>query len=293
MNARADSNGAFVAFDASAAMTSGADSSDACARTAVRRAARGRWDIVIVLVTAARFTAHAADDDGAEEDVARDVHGARIEHAAADGAYMACVDARASMTAVCAMCDVRCAIGKTSQLDMFITTAPTSAPPRASLTLPRAPRVHRVSRAVVAAKKPAEDAGKDQPARGFPTSSSQGSARGPGAAPLRMETQEQRKFGYGGDGLPPDDDDDEESWDDGWNPGREGQPSPWGLVILLVVGAWALWEYKRPGGSLNPETKKALQRARYMRAYKARYGHYPGEGPQPGEGGATGSIRGI
>jgi hypothetical protein len=38
-----------------------------------------------------------------------------------------------------------------------------------------------------------------------------------------METQEQRKFGYGGDGLPPDDDDDEEAWDDGWNPwGRGG-----------------------------------------------------------------------
>ena len=106
MNARADSNGAFVAFDASAAMTSGADSSDACARTAVRRAARGRWDIVIVLVTVARFTAHADEDDGAEEDVARDAHGARIEHAAADGAYMACVDARASMTAACAICDL-------------------------------------------------------------------------------------------------------------------------------------------------------------------------------------------
>ncbi len=290
MNARADSNGAFVAFDASAAMTSGADSSDACARTAVRRAARGRWDIV-VLVTAARFTAHAADDDGAEEDVARDAHGARIAHAAADGAYMACVDARASMTAACAICD--CDWQDVTIGHMFATTAPTSAPLRASLTLPRVPRAPRVSRVVVAAKKPADDAGKDQPARGFPTSSSQGSARGPGAAPLRMETQEQRKFGYGGDGLPPDDDDDEESWDDGWNPGREGQPSPWGLVILLVVGAWALWEYKRPGGSLNPETKKALQRARYMRAYKARYGHYPGEGPQPGEGGATGSIRGI
>ena len=54
-----------------------------------------------------------------------------------------------------------------------------------------------------------------------------------------METGDQRKFGYGGDGLPPDDGDD---GDDGWEPGGEGSPSTAGLVILLVAGAWALWE---------------------------------------------------
>ena len=36
--------------------------------------------------------------------------------------------------------------------------------------------------------------------------------RGPGAAPLRMETDDQRKFGYGGDGLPPDHGGDDGNW---------------------------------------------------------------------------------
>jgi hypothetical protein len=58
--------------------------------------------------------------------------------------------------------------------------------------------------------------------------------RGPGAAPLRMENEDQRKFGYGGDG---------------------GAPSQTGLFILLGAGAWALWEYKRPGGALNPQAR--------------------------------------
>lgn len=149
------------------------------------------------------------------------------------------------------------------------------------------------SRTIVAAKRPSDDDGAKKPASGFPSASSSGSSRGPGSAPLRMETQEQRKFGYGGDGLPPDDDDDEEAWDDGWNPGGEGSPSVWGLVILLVVGAWALWEYKRPGGSLNPETKRLAQRRRYERAYKLKYGHLPGERPIAGAGGSSGTISGL
>ena len=55
--------------------------------------------------------------------------------------------------------------------------------------------------------------------------------------------------------MPPDD------GDDGWEPGGDGDgPSPWGLGILLVIGAWALWEYKRPGGILNPQTKQDAMR---------------------------------
>ena len=55
--------------------------------------------------------------------------------------------------------------------------------------------------------------------------------RGPGAAPLRMENEDQRKFGYGGDGLPPDDYDGD---DEGWEPGGDGgAPSQTGLFILL------------------------------------------------------------
>jgi len=132
--------------------------------------------------------------------------------------------------------------------------------------------------------------------KGFPTNESSSRSRGPGAAPLRMETDEQRKFGYGGDGggSGGGEDEDDEAWDDGWRPGDGGAPSPWGLVILLCVGAWALWEYKRPGGSLNPETKKAAMRAKYLRAYKAKFGHYPGEAPKEiGSSGATGTIRGL
>ena len=147
---------------------------------------------------------------------------------------------------------------------------------------------------IVAAKRDDDADGASSAPKGFPLkgSSSPGGSRGPGAAPLRMETTEQRKFGYGGDGQPPrDDDDDEEAWDDGWNPGDEGQPSAWGLVILLVIGSWALWEYKRPGGSLNPETKRRKQRARYERAFKAKYGYLPGE--RPPSTGATGSISGL
>ena len=102
-----------------------------------------------------------------------------------------------------------------------------------------------------------------------------------------METQEQRKLGYGGDdggmggGGNGDDGDDGEDgdYDDGWNPGGEGEPSTMGLGILLVIGAWALWEYKRPGGSLNPQTKIDQQRARYEKAFKNKYGYFPGEEP--------------
>lgn len=170
-----------------------------------------------------------------------------------------------------------------------------TAPATTTTTNRRATRRGKSSSlVVVAAKRPSDDDGAKKPASGFPSaSSSAGSSRGPGSAPLRMETQEQRKFGYGGDGLPPDDDDDEEAWDDGWNPGGEGSPSVWGLVILLVVGAWALWEYKRPGGSLNPETKRLAQRRRYERAYKLKYGHLPGERPIAGAGGSSGTISGL
>jgi len=94
-----------------------------------------------------------------------------------------------------------------------------------------------------------------------------GGMRGPGAAPLRMETDDQRKFGYGGDGLPPSDGDDDGSWEPG---GDSGAPNPYGLFILLAAGAWALWEYRRPGGSLNPQTKKDLATKRYKAHLAAR-----------------------
>jgi len=163
---------------------------------------------------------------------------------------------------------------------------------------PARPIHHHRARSVSVVAKKKDDAGDaDDAPRGFPLKKGPaGAGRGPGAAPLRMETDEQRKFGYGGDGVPPGggggDDDDEEAWDDGWNPGGEGQPSTWGLIILLVVGAWALWEYKRPGGSLNPETKRRLARRRYERAFKAKYGYLPGERP-PSPSGGTGSISGL
>tara|TARA_B100001540_G_scaffold34253_1_gene30259 strand:+ start:71 stop:691 length:621 start_codon:yes stop_codon:yes gene_type:complete len=157
--------------------------------------------------------------------------------------------------------------------------------------------IHSRRSVSVAAKKTDERGDGDESPRGFPLKKGpDGPGRGPGAAPLRMETDEQRRFGYGGDGVPPGggggDDDDEEAWDDGWNPGGEGQPSAWGLIILLVVGAWALWEYKRPGGSLNPETKRRAARRRYERAFRAKYGYLPGERP-PSPSGGTGSISGL
>jgi hypothetical protein len=108
------------------------------------------------------------------------------------------------------------------------------------------------------------------------------SSRGPGAAPLRMETGDQRKFGYGGDGLPPDDGDDD---DGGWEPGGEGEPSPVGLFVLLAAGAWALWEYRRPGGTLNPQTKKDIARRRYEAQLAARRRRL-----QESQGGGTGKI---
>uniref|UniRef100_A0A7S0SPH9 Uncharacterized protein n=1 Tax=Mantoniella antarctica TaxID=81844 RepID=A0A7S0SPH9_9CHLO len=139
----------------------------------------------------------------------------------------------------------------------------------------------RVSRATVAAgagKKPDDD---EKP-RGFPSGGGS-SSRGPGAAPLRMETGDQRKFGYGGDGMPPDDGDE----DDGWEPGGDGSaPSPWGLFILLAAGAWALWEYKRPGGTLNPQTKKDAQ----LRFYRAQLAMKKKRLEQQGGGGGTGKI---
>ena len=109
-----------------------------------------------------------------------------------------------------------------------------------------------------------------------------GGMRGPGAAPLRMETDDQRKFGYGGDGLPPSDGDDDGSWEPG---GDSGAPNPYGLFILLAAGAWALWEYRRPGGSLNPQTKKDLATKRYEAQLVARKKRL-----QNHQGGGTGTI---
>ena len=109
-----------------------------------------------------------------------------------------------------------------------------------------------------------------------------GGMRGPGAAPLRMETDDQRKFGYGGDGLPPSDGDDDGSWEPG---GDSGAPNPYGLFILLGAGAWALWEYRRPGGSLNPQTKKDLAKKRYETQLAARKKRL-----QNHKGGGTGTI---
>ena len=98
-----------------------------------------------------------------------------------------------------------------------------------------------------------------------------------------METGDQRKYGYGGDGMPPDDGDD----GDGWEPGGDGSaPSPWGLFILLAAGAWALWEYKRPGGSLNPQTKKDAQ----MRQYRAQLAAKRKRLEAQNGGGGTGKI---
>lgn len=96
-----------------------------------------------------------------------------------------------------------------------------------------------------------------------------------------METGDQRKFGYGGDGLPPDEGDD---GDDGWEPGGEGSPSTAGLVILLVAGAWALWEYRRPGGSLNPQTKIDIARRRHQAQMEARRRRLEGSGGQAPRG---------
>jgi len=107
-------------------------------------------------------------------------------------------------------------------------------------------------------------------------------SRGPGAAPLRMETGDQRKFGYGGDGAPPDDGDDD---GDGWEPGGEGEPSPLGLFVLLAAGAWALWEYRRPGGTLNPQTKRDIERRRYEAQLASRKKRL-----QQARGGGTGKV---
>ena len=64
-----------------------------------------------------------------------------------------------------------------------------------------------------------------------------------------METTDQRKFGYGGDGMPPDDGDSDGSWE----PGGDGsEPSPFGLFILLAAGAC---QGNMARGSLNPQTK--------------------------------------
>ena len=107
-------------------------------------------------------------------------------------------------------------------------------------------------------------------------------SRGPGQAPLRMQTDEQRKGGYGGDGCAcaqshaapctcrrltrarysRADDGGRGGGgggDDGgmWSPGGSGDGvNPVGLGILGVCGLWAYWEYKRPGGKLAPKPKR-------------------------------------
>jgi len=48
--------------------------------------------------------------------------------------------------------------------------------------------------------------------------------------------------------------------DDGgqWQPGgNEDGVNPVGLAILGVIGLWAYWEWKRPGGKLNSRTRYA------------------------------------
>ena len=101
-----------------------------------------------------------------------------------------------------------------------------------------------------------------------------------------METTDQRKFGYGGDGMPPDDGDGDGSWE----PGGDGsEPSPFGLFILLAAGAWAVWEYRKPGGSLNPQTKLDLAQKRYEAQLAARKKRILRQNQQK-QGGGTGTI---
>ena len=116
------------------------------------------------------------------------------------------------------------------------------------------------------------------------------SSRGPGSAPLRMENDEQRKFGYGGDGI------DGGGGDGGgsgrWEPGGGGQgegrnpagacrifqqcePSAKreinavllrefnavpGLAIVIAAGLWAAYEYLSPTGKLNPRRRREERR---------------------------------
>ena len=126
--------------------------------------------------------------------------------------------------------------------------------------------IHSRGSVSVVAKKKDEKSDGDESPRGFPLK------RAP-AVPVAVPARRRcawRRTNSAGSGTAATDParakrrrrDDEEAWDDGWNPGGEGQPSAWGLIILLVVGAWALWEYKRPGGSLNPETKSSAARRR-------------------------------
>ena len=64
--------------------------------------------------------------------------------------------------------------------------------------------IHSRGSVSVVAKKKDEKSDGDESPRGFPLKKGPGGpGRGPGAAPLRMETDEQRRFGYGGDGVPP------------------------------------------------------------------------------------------
>ena len=53
----------------------------------------------------------------------------------------------------------------------------------------------------------------------------------------------------------------------------------------LAAGAWALWEYRRPGGTLNPQTKKDIARRRYEAQLAARRRRL-----QESQGGGTGKI---
>lgn len=38
------------------------------------------------------------------------------------------------------------------------------------------------------------------------------------------------------------------------------QANPLGLGVLVVCGLWAYWEWRRPGGKLNPNTKYSYAR---------------------------------
>ena len=100
-----------------------------------------------------------------------------------------------------------------------------------------------------------------------------------------METTDQRKFGYGGDGMPPDDGDSDGSWE----PGGDGsEPSPFGLFILLAAGA-VIVGIQKARWYLNPQTKLDLAQKRYEAQLAARKKRILRQNQQK-QGGWTGTI---
>jgi hypothetical protein len=80
---------------------------------------------------------------------------------------------------------------------MLSATTAASSPAAALLRCGRAARAPKAApqRCVSMAKSPASGPGGSSGPKKTPPPTS----RGPGAAPLRMQTDDQRKFGYGGD----------------------------------------------------------------------------------------------